>query len=344
MHGVQEGDDAGQKLAAELLRVLVATRQARLALRDAGGLDILMACLTSSPGQVQQSAFDALKILWSSEAGALRHSAPLHLREVWREAAAAHPCTASTSARCPALGARLLCVSSASLSPAAPPLLPHSRAAALLPPSRSHCWPQNAAARCASLMAQCMASMHAGDEDHLMQQRQKRLANPATAPTRVERLSARMRARVFESSWPARDRPAAAAFEQHALPAPPASPEATPDATPQDSVATSGAPDADTPAEPHATHADADAEALVAADAEAPADGSAAAPAAAADGTDEGEVLGAVGVSKEGVVKLYVLERLPDEALEQVRMLSPGCTRRILALWSTAGSVAHRWL
>jgi hypothetical protein len=189
-----------------------------------------------------------------------------------------------------------------------------------------------------------MASMHAGDEDHLMQQRQKRLANPATAPTRVERLSARMRARVFESSWPARDRPAAAAFEQHALPAPPASPEATPDATPQDSVATSGAPDADTPAEPHATHADADAEALVAADAEAPADGSAAAPAAAADGTDEGEVLGAVGVSKEGVVKLYVLERLPDEALEQVRMLSPGCTRRILALWSTAGSVAHRWL
>ena len=70
--GVQEGDDAGQKLAAELLRVLVSQRQARLALRDAGGLETLMLCLTSSPPQVQQSAFDALKILWSSEDGALR--------------------------------------------------------------------------------------------------------------------------------------------------------------------------------------------------------------------------------------------------------------------------------
>lgn len=68
---VQEGDDAGQKLAAELLRVLVSQRQARLALRDAGGLETLMLCLTSSPAQVQQSAFDALKILWSSEDGAL---------------------------------------------------------------------------------------------------------------------------------------------------------------------------------------------------------------------------------------------------------------------------------
>ena len=69
---MQEGDDAGQKLAAELLRVLVSQRQARLALRDAGGLETLMLCLTSSPPQVQQSAFDALKILWSSEDGALR--------------------------------------------------------------------------------------------------------------------------------------------------------------------------------------------------------------------------------------------------------------------------------
>lgn len=70
-YNVQEGDDAGQKLAAELLRVLVSQRQARLALRDAGGLETLMLCLTSSPPQVQQSAFDALKILWSSEDGAL---------------------------------------------------------------------------------------------------------------------------------------------------------------------------------------------------------------------------------------------------------------------------------
>jgi hypothetical protein len=77
MHVVQEGDDAGQKLAAELLRVLVSQRHARLALRDAGGLQTLMLCLTSSPPQVQQSAFDALKILWSSEEGVLSADPPV---------------------------------------------------------------------------------------------------------------------------------------------------------------------------------------------------------------------------------------------------------------------------
>lgn len=67
---VQEGDDAGQKLAAELLRVLMATRQARLALRSVRGDQTLLDCLNAAAPQVQQSAFEALKVLYYSEAGA----------------------------------------------------------------------------------------------------------------------------------------------------------------------------------------------------------------------------------------------------------------------------------
>lgn len=66
----QEGDDAGQKLAAELLRVLMATRQARLALRSVRGDQTLLDCLNAAAPQVQQSAFEALKVLYYSEAGA----------------------------------------------------------------------------------------------------------------------------------------------------------------------------------------------------------------------------------------------------------------------------------
>eukprot|EP00892_Ulva_mutabilis_P008110 jgi/Ulvmu1/5671/UM024_0018.1 len=64
-----EGDDAGQKLAAELLRVLVSTRQARLALRSARGDQTLVDCLNAAAPQVQQSAFEALKVLYYSEDG-----------------------------------------------------------------------------------------------------------------------------------------------------------------------------------------------------------------------------------------------------------------------------------
>lgn len=41
------------------------------------------------------------------------------------------------------------------------------------------------------------------------------------------------------------------------------------------------------------------------------------------DGSTEGEILGAVGVSVDGEVKLYILETLPDEALDQVRPATP---------------------
>lgn len=69
---MQEGDDAGQKLAAELLRVLMSTRQARLALRSVRGDHTLVDCLNGAAPQVQQSAFEALKVLYYSEDGAPR--------------------------------------------------------------------------------------------------------------------------------------------------------------------------------------------------------------------------------------------------------------------------------
>ena len=64
------GSPTTQQLAAELLRLLVTQRPARAAVRDKGGMRVLLEVLNASSGQTQFSTLGALKTLWAAQDGA----------------------------------------------------------------------------------------------------------------------------------------------------------------------------------------------------------------------------------------------------------------------------------
>lgn len=169
----------------------------------------------------------------------------------------------------------------------------------------------------------------AGDEQHLLQMRQARLANPGATATRVELVSQGMRELVFNSTWPVVDTTATSVKVTDSATQFSTTGDTTPSTANEandvdntntlkvevESQAAIEPPDSSSPESPQANEAG-------------PGIGPDPASSmesfvvnAASDGSDEGEIVGAVGVSKEGLVKLYVLEELPEEALTQVRAL-----------------------
>lgn len=148
--------------------------------------------------------------------------------------------------------------------------------------------------------------------------RQTRLANPSAVPTRVERVSEGMRDRVFNSAWPVVDTTASVMVSgSPSLPSPDtAAPDIQNSSESDKNIDRNQRPeilDAETlegnegidieiGPEPFQTAQEFAEESV------------------AGDGTDEFQIVGAVGVSQQGMVKLYVLEHLPEEALEQVQI------------------------
>lgn len=297
----QEGDDAGQKLAAELLRVLMATRQARLALRSVRGDQTLLDCLNSAAPQVQQSAFEALKVLYYSEAGARPHCTS----EAWTSAAlVAAVCTPATVAECivEPLSRPPHCVRTRVCTPRWYAKRTHSARVRSMPIPRR----QAIVCACCWICGTCRV----GDKGFIEAQRAKRLGDRLAPRSHAERATEAMRHRVYASSWPILDTTAAAA-------------------TSSGDVEKDAASDSD--AEETAV-------------AEAPIGPPQAPPPQVGepseDGSTEGEILGAVGVSADGEVKLYILETLPDEALDQVRLVNPrlpGPSPLVLLRWLHPG-------
>lgn len=139
-------------------------------------------------------------------------------------------------------------------------------------------------------------------------QRAKRLGDRLALKSHAERVTEAMRKRVYASSWPIVNTTATPATS---------TPSDKADAEVEEEVAPGGGEgEAAVPIGPP----------------------QAAAPQVgepSEDGRNEGEILGAVGVSEDGEVKLYILETLPEVALEQV------CSH-LLSLLCYAHALCHQ--
>jgi len=136
--------------------------------------------------------------------------------------------------------------------------------------------------------------MRAGDKGFMEAQRAKRLGDRLAPKSHAERTTEAMRQRVYASSWPIVDTTAGPATSSAAAPVEARAENAADDAAEDASAAVPIGPPPMLPsvAEP------------------------------SDDGSNEGEVMGAVGVSEDGEVKLYILEALPDSGLQQVGPLA----------------------